>query len=402
MLRRSALRLVARAGLASAGGFVLPSAGAVPAGVSVNVVADFGADPTGTVDSSGSFQLAFDYLLRGGGTLNVPQGVFRIDRTVSLMNSSPLRRSGITVRGVGRYSSIIRSFVGDGPVFDIRGVPSTSVNSTTFFWGGGFHGLGFEAAGAAARGGRGLDVLGWWFGELLDCRFSGYGSDCLRVLSDLSVNPNPDFTASTLFVRYCSFERCGGFGFRDFGGGQSAPTWSWDRCIFVLCRLGGGFVRSSAHSFTKCSFMGCGWAAEIGSPANLAYGLAFDGSATVSARHLVEGCEFDNNLTAHISARNLSSCSFVNNRFIFGDRFGLRRLSPSVGVSFGADDSIGSIQSSEFIQSFFRFDAAGDAVGFLAKVGCQVVDSRVDRSMFVDNTLGRVTVVRFKGFEALP
>ena len=61
------------------------------------------------------------------------------------------------------------------------------------------------------------------------------------------------------------------FTFIDMSDAQGAPAWSWDRCIFNMCKKGGAHVRSGGHGFTKCSFALCGWSYESGSPAAAAY-----------------------------------------------------------------------------------------------------------------------------------
>jgi hypothetical protein len=197
---------------------------------------------------------------------------------------------------------VLQSEIASGPLLRVRGVRTTPPVATTFFWGGGIRDLTLRGNGGGADQ-HGVEVLGWYHGEINNCQFTGFGGDGIRAATDLSVNPNPDFTSSCLFVRGTMFERLGGWGFHDTSAGQGAPGWSWDRVLFVMCRAGGAHVRSGAHSFTSCGFGANGRQSERGPFATTAYGLYYDGSVSAAAQQIVHGCEFDSNLTAHIGAR---------------------------------------------------------------------------------------------------
>jgi hypothetical protein len=220
------------------------------------------------------------------------------------------------------------------------------------------------------------------------------------VVTDLVLDRNPDFTASTLFVRGTWIERCGGWGFIDDGGPQGAPAWSWDRTVFALCREGGARVQSGSHGFTKCSFSACGWRSEREAPAQRAYGLYFDGALTATSTQWIEGCEFDTNLTAHIGARFLAASSIVNNRFIFNDRFGLGRLCPGIGVEIASADARSAVRSVEFRQNFFRFDTGGRAAAFSCANASNVRDVEISASIYADNTEGALELTRYGGIRS--
>lgn len=68
-----------------------------------DVIEVAGADPTGAIPSTRSIQLALDDATeRGGGTVVVPAGVFVVDRSLRI-------GSGVTLRGAGRRSTILRT-----------------------------------------------------------------------------------------------------------------------------------------------------------------------------------------------------------------------------------------------------------------------------------------------------
>ncbi len=361
----------------------------------INVV-DLGADPSGSVDAAPFFQDAIDRLSTTGGVIYIPAGTYRISKTLEWANPKNARMPGIVFQGDSTYSSILHSTVRSGPLLRVRGVPIRGPVSTTFFWGGGIRDLTLQGD-TDGTDHDGLEVLGWWYGEIVNCRITGFPRHGIRTVTDLALNSNPDFSASTLFVRATWIERCGGWGFIDDGGVQGAPAWRWDRCVFVLCQQGGALVQSSSHSFVKCSFSACGWRSENSPPASHAYGLYFTGAATATSRQWVEGCEFDNSLTAHIGARFLTSSSFMNNRFIFNDRYKTGRLCPEMGVEIGAGDAHAAVRSVEFRQSFFRFDRGGEAVAFDWANTANVRDIEVSGSIFADNSGGTLALTRYRG-----
>ncbi len=364
-------------------------------GREINAV-ELGADATGKGDSWAALQQAVDLLTTTGGTLYLPAGRYRIERTLQWRNGTQRRAPGILFRGDGAHSTVLQSHVKDGPLIRVRGIPERLPFSTTFFWGGGIQDMTLDGN----RGGDAhdaIETLGWWYGEIARCQITGFSRHAIRATTDTALVANPDYSASTLYVRSTWIERCGGYGFIDDSDLQGAPAWSWDHVVFVLCRSGGALVRSSSHGFVKCSFSACGWRAEDAPPASAAYGLFFDGAVTASSRHWVEGCEFDTNLTAHIGIRFLSSSSFINNRFIFNDRYRVGRLCPAAGVELAVGDANAAIRSVEFRQNFFRFDTPGKAAGFVWNHRANVRDIDIARSVFADNTLGKVQLDRYVG-----
>jgi hypothetical protein len=278
----------------------------------------------------------------------------------------------------------------------VRGVKSSGHVDTSFVWGGGIRDLTLQGNYGGADQ-HGVEVLGWYHGEINNCHFVGLGGDGIRAVTDLAVSPNPDFTSSTLFVRGVMFERLGGWGFHDTSAGQGAPAWSWDRVLFVMCRGGGAHVRSCGHSFTSCSFGLCGWQSERGPAAASAYGLYFDGSATTAAQQVVHGCEFDTNVTAHIGARHLSTSSFFSNRFIYKDPFHAGRLFPAKAIEIGSGDAQATVLGLLFRQSFFRMDGPGDVVGFDFVNSAHVSDIEIGGSVFVPAPGAHMT--RYRGHD---
>ena len=376
-----------------AGAAKAQEAAPAPVGRVANV-ATMGADASGRSDASAAFQRAIDLLAPTGGTLYIPAGTYKIGQTLVWRNQENRRAPGILFKGDGTHSTVLLSEIASGPLLRVRGVRTTGPVATTFFWGGGIRDLTLRGNYGGADQ-HGLEVLGWYHGEISNCLITAFGGDGIRVVTDLSVSANVDFTSSIMFVRGTMFERLGGWGFNDTSAGQGAPQWSWDRVLFVFCRGGGAHVRSAAHSFTSCSFGVCGRQSERGPVASSAYGIYFDGSATAAAQQVVHGCEFDSSVTAHIGARYLSTSSFFSNRFIFTDHFREGRLFPAKGIEIGSGDAQAVVLGLLFRQSYFRVDGAGEVVAFDFANNLHVRDVEIGGSVFALAPGANVT--RYRG-----
>jgi hypothetical protein len=78
-------------------------------GAQVNVL-DFGADPTGSTNSTAAFQAAVDSLTYGGGTVYVPAGTFLLDTVVFPYDNGPANTqvdTTINLIGSGMTSTIL-------------------------------------------------------------------------------------------------------------------------------------------------------------------------------------------------------------------------------------------------------------------------------------------------------
>ncbi len=75
-----------------------PLAVDVPA-LTIDVVADHGADPDGVVDATAAFQAALDVAAQAGGVVQVPAGLYRIDGSLTVTASR------VVLRGVGAEQS---------------------------------------------------------------------------------------------------------------------------------------------------------------------------------------------------------------------------------------------------------------------------------------------------------
>lgn len=89
-------------------------------------VKDFGADPTGVVDSSTAFQNALNLLnsRQNGGTLFIPSGSYTVNNTLTFSNTSPTTIKSLTIVGEGEKITTITKKSGTD-LFVFNGVKKT-------------------------------------------------------------------------------------------------------------------------------------------------------------------------------------------------------------------------------------------------------------------------------------
>lgn len=331
-------------------------------------VKQFGAVGNNTSDDTQSIQNAIDYCVSNMiKDLEIPSGTYRISNSLIIENELVLdgenlpivtRPSGIFIHGNGVNSSILRSTSSHvGPMLEIKGVPT----SGAYINGGGLDGILFDGANAGNSTNHGLTYIGWWYGKVKNCKFQNFKGDGIRQNSDLTVNPNPDWSASlNIGFEKVGIERCEGFGFNNTEG-QGAPSHVFDQCIFTFCKKGGALIQSSANKFLNCSFHASGWSSESAIDMNEgnAFAIHYAGnSLTFNSRHIVEGCEFDNNLTAHIACSYLSNSRISNNRFIHEYRpYSGNDINPipdSKSIIFAPFSANEAMRNVEFTSNFFR------------------------------------------------
>ena len=121
----------------------------------VNVL-DFGADPTGVVDSTDEIQAAINFCAsRNGGYINIPSGVYKISNTLSITTSNIkiIGNGGDTVHGGGTGVDGATRIIWDGPlngtmilIQTIQNVLNSKINGTNLI-GIEFNGLGIAGIG---------------------------------------------------------------------------------------------------------------------------------------------------------------------------------------------------------------------------------------------------------------
>lgn len=365
----------------------------------------FGAVGDGVADDTAALQAALDLATSGAAptTVWLPAGRYRVTQTLEIINQAvnDARAAGPLLQGDGDNATFLLGFLSSGPLLRARGVATTTVGSTSFFWGGGLERLTLSGGGRPGADLHALEVIGWGYASLRQARISGFGGDAIRQVSDTTVNPNPDFTASISWrVEQVWIERNDGYGFHNTGL-QGAPGWAFSQVVFVLCRAGGAYVQSSSVSFVGCSFSAAGWNPETPAGRNPAgaYGLFYGGNAaTANSRMLVQACEFDTSLTAHIGGTRLTVSHFLTNRFIHNDRYGTGYLTPPVAVAIAPTSANDVWDTVRFIDSFVRIDTPGEMTAF-DWVNVANVQNIVIKGTTLTNLPG-ATVTRFRGYTA--
>ena len=359
----------------------------------------FGAKGDNITDDTNTIQSAINYcIVNKINNLKISQGTYRISNSLVIENfgiTTPSRPSGLFITGDGADSTIIKSLSSHvGPMIDIKGLPS----SGSYINGGGLKGILFDGSYVGDSTNHGISFIGWWYATLENCKIKNFKGDGIHQITDLITNPNPDWSASVnIQFKRCGIERCGGFGFNNTGL-QGAPGYLFEQCTFTLCKKGGAYVQSSSMRFTSCSFSALGWQSEIDTvnPDDV-YGIHYGGnSVTVNSRHIVEGCEFDNNKTAHIACSYLANSRINNNRFIHEDRPG--NIVPSEkSIIFAPNSADEAMKNIEFNSNFFRIFSSPVTV-FDWEHTSNVSDIYLKMNTITDNTGGTAVITPFEGY----
>ena len=388
-------------------------------------VKQFGAKGDLNFNSTQYLQNAIDFCIDNWiSDLHIPEGIFRVSQSLVIANKSngfsnvDTRPAGINLIGKGTNHTIFRSWSGHtGPMIKVQGLANNGSNfiSSTYINGGSIKGIEFQGVAQGGVNNHGIEILAWWNANIKDCKISGFNGDGIRVISDVSVDSNPDFSASVNGkFENLIIERNKGYGFNDNGSilnpgtqnekviGQGSPHAIFEHCIFILNEKGGAFIQSSAMSFTSCSIAANGWYSEIVPNSNVGYGLFYAGSnSTFNGRHIVQNCEFDNNKTAHIAINSMSNSRFIGNRFIHDDR-NTSEINPSnVSVIFDPNLDREVIKNVEFKSNFFRTVNKGEFPAltlFDWKTTDNVSHIYIENNSYTDNTLAPVTKVSLTTF----
>ena len=162
----------------------------------VDLVDDFGADPTGVAVSTLAAQLFFDYVTTNGVVGTIPDGDYLVDELVLIT----LRRPGFRIRGVGSEGArfiVSSAFTGATPAIKIVGTNTQ---------------CGWEIGGFSIRpssGGYGACTVGFQVGSdsVLDPIIAGFGVSTVKdvFIADL---PKP---FRYIHARLVDFEKCSSY-----------------------------------------------------------------------------------------------------------------------------------------------------------------------------------------------
>ena len=279
-------------------------------------------------DDTKAIQAALDFARTTPCVLFFPAPRYLVQQTLTITNPGRTRASGPTLRGRGSESTSIEFLGASGPLFNIVGL-----NVAGQF----LHDLAFEklrlVGHARDAEEHAIQMMGCSAPSIRNVSITGFGGDGIRVNGDLTMDPNPDFTA-TLFlaIEGCTISRIVGLGFRD-NHPIGCPGVSIERTVFNMCGTGGALIRSAGFMVDRSSFAGCGWSSEnkLANAAGIGLQVLSPGGSV--SRGLVRACEFDTNRAEHLRMDNFAMARLENNRFIYNDRYAAGILCPPIGAN---------------------------------------------------------------------
>ncbi len=361
-------------------------------------VTDFAAPDTGR-PAAEALQAALDAALQTGLPLVFPRGTWIVERPLKIWNPERRRRGFPTLLGAGAEETILQAQAFAGPMLSVRGAPPVPPAGGFFLYGGEIRGFGFIGDRSAGQQ-SGLAVLGWLHGTISNCTFSRFRRHGIVSTGAPDLTDNPDWTASTLALTWCKFERIGDWGILD-DNPIGTPAWSLDRCLFYFCGDGGLFARSSGWRIEQCSFQGGGLVGETEvASSKIGVGVRIgDAERFTINRTRIVGCEFDANKGPHIVVDRSTSFAIDDTRFIFNDRFGLGQLMPQTAIVLGQGHARSMVMGGRISRPLYRRDTVGTAVGVELAAGI-AEDIRIEAGNYSYDPKAPGDLVRYRGFPA--
>ncbi|MEC5161725.1 hypothetical protein, partial [Janthinobacterium sp. CG_S6] len=321
-------------------------------------------------------------------------GTFKITAPITWNNTTSADQPGTAFVGDGRDATILRSFIANGPVFDIRGTKSFASGGTgsRFFNGGGIYGIRFDGQSATGTSDA-IFVQGWQYAEIVGCYITTFPRDGVRQWVDTGF-PNADYSSSSINIIDTWLWDCAGQGVNQTGA-IGAWSWKFEKVLFGYCGMG-ATIASAGNSFLDCSFVGSGY-----SPAGVARSggshLQIGSIAGGTNRITMRGCEFDFARLAHVKLDYCSTVTISQSRFIFNDRNATGSLTPSVGGVVIAPDGAGSNVGGVHIDHCnVRIDTAGICNAFVIANSSNTTNIRVVDTTYSNNS--GATLNKYVGF----
>ena len=328
----------------------------ITAALETRSVAEFGADGLG--DDTESIQRALDFAMSNPCKLVFPASSYAISKTLRMRNPGGTRASAPVLEGRGSEATLLKFTGASGPLFDVVGVN----NAGQFL-----HDLTFERLKLVGSdrdtNEHAIQIMGCYAPSIKNVSITGFGGDGIRVNGDLTIDSNPDFTATIfLSVEGCMISRIGGRGLFD-NHPIGCPSVSIQRTVFNMCGTGGALIQSAGFVIERTAFAGCGWKGESSLVNAAGIGLQIKTPGGSVSRGLLRCCEFDTNRGEHLRMDNFAMARLENNRFIYADRFDIGLLCPPIGANM-APLSANSVLTEIVIDGLFhRVDAPGTAIG---------------------------------------
>ena len=357
-------------------------------------VKDFGAVGDGVTDDTAAIQAAINANAASGGTILFPAGTYKITSSLTWYNAVSANKPGISFIGEGRDSTILKSYIANGPLLDIRGTKSfaSGGSGSLFFNGGGIYGIQFDGTNATGTSDA-IYVQGWQYAEIIDCYIYKLPRDGIRQWIDAGF-PNADYSSSSINITDTWIWDCAGQGVNQTGA-IGAWSWQFNKILFGYCGMG-ATITSAGNSFIDCSFVGNGYSPAGGTRSGGSH-LQIGSSAGGTNRIVIRGCEFDFARLAHVKLDYCQTVSISQSRFIFNDRNSTGSLTPTVGgVVIAPDSAASNVQTLTINDCSVRIDTAGICNAFVMSNTSNVQGVQVNGTVF-SNGAG-ATLNKYVGF----
>lgn len=365
-------------------------------------VKDFGAVGDGVADDTAEIQAAINYMATIGGTLLFPAGTYKVTSSLNWVQTADVGAAGIMFQGeggtggpLGGATTIIKSYIANGPLFQIQGTASSGggASGSKFYNGGGMSGICLDGANATGTS-QGIRVSGWQYADISDVTIMNFPGDGVTQYTDPGY-PNGDYSSSTINFIDCWIWNNKGNGINQTGY-IGAFMWQFNKTLFGYCG-NGAVITSSNNSFIDCSFVGCGFS-ETGTV--LAGGISIKaGTATGSINRMnIKGCEFDFARVAHITLDYIQTTTISTTRFIFNDRNATGAMTPPTGINIAPSGAASNIASIDIANCNMRIDTVGVLTGFLLSNISNVTAIAISDIVWSDNTGGAATITKYGGF----
>jgi hypothetical protein len=273
-------------------------------------VLDFGADPTGTTNSSTAIQAAIN--AAQGSTVYIPAGTYILNSTLQLNFStalSPTYQAATRLVGAGQEVVKLVNRSGAAAIKNTPTLTQTQQSVGIRFDGGVLSDFSIITDGSSPASSSGIELASYWFGTLANLTIKGVKGNGIYVPDIPAFGSNADkYSCGSLIVDNCLIDANTGWG---INAGMYSITWIVTNCYISNNTQGAISSFGVGHEITNNAIAGNG-----NSGASSVGGVYLTLSATVAAPEnvVIRNNEFDNNWGSHIY------CEGVNN-FIYQNRF---------------------------------------------------------------------------------
>jgi hypothetical protein len=273
-------------------------------------VLDFGADPTGTVNSSTAIQAAIN--AAQGSTVYLPAGTYILNSSLELNFStalSPTYQPATRLVGAGQEVVKLVNRSGAAAIKNTPTLAQTQQSIGIRFDGGVLSDFSILTDGSSPANSSGIELASYWFGTLSNLTIKSVKGNGIYIPAIPAFGSNADkYSCGSLIVDNCLIDANIGWG---INAGMYSITWIITNCYLSNNSQGAISTFGVGHEITNNAITGNG-----NSGASSVGGIYLTLSAGLGAPEniVVRNNEFDNNWGSHIY------CEGINN-FIYQNRF---------------------------------------------------------------------------------